>query len=90
VLGRGGASLVLGSGSDEEWCWCWGVAGLVWMVLLRGQAARGRPHSVLLQNPEGVHPALGASSARRSGRVCCIRRYLTVFQRVLYILARNK
>ena len=35
---------------------------------LRGQAARGRPHPLRLQHPEGEHAAPGAASARRSWR----------------------
>merc|ERR1712048_248042 len=37
---------------------------------LRGQAARGRPHALRLQHPEGVDAAPGAAPARRDADIC--------------------
>merc|ERR1712216_989552 len=37
---------------------------------LRGQAARGRPHALGLQLPEGEHAPPGAAPARRHADLC--------------------
>merc|ERR1712118_537986 len=38
--------------------------------LIFAQAARGRPHPLGLQHPEGVDPPPGAASARRHADLC--------------------